>query len=77
MISSAYAQSGAQATGGGDTLMGLLPIVLMFVVMYFILIRPQMKKSKEVKTMLDSLQRATRWWPWASWERSTGSPTTT
>jgi preprotein translocase subunit YajC len=37
--------------------MGLLPIVLMFVVMYFILIRPQMKKSKEVKTMLDSLQK--------------------
>jgi preprotein translocase subunit YajC len=29
----------------------------MFVVMYFILIRPQMKKSKEVKTMLDSLQK--------------------
>ncbi|HEX3058400.1 MAG TPA: preprotein translocase subunit YajC [Usitatibacter sp.] len=57
MISSAYAQSGAQAAGGGDTLMGLLPIVLMFVVMYFILIRPQMKKSKEVKTMLDSLQK--------------------
>ncbi len=57
MISSAYAQSGAQAAGGADTLMGLLPIVLMFVVMYFILIRPQMKKSKEVKTMLDSLQK--------------------
>ena len=56
MISSAFAQSGAPA-GGGDTLMGLLPIVLMFVVMYFILIRPQMKKSKEVKTMLDSLQK--------------------
>jgi preprotein translocase subunit YajC len=29
----------------------------MFVVMYFILIRPQMKKSKEVKAMLDSLQK--------------------
>ena len=57
MISSAFAQFGAQSTGGGDTLMGLLPIVLMFVVMYFILIRPQMKKSKEVKTMLDSLQK--------------------
>ena len=57
MISSAFAQSGAQAPGGGDTLMGLLPIILMFVIMYFILIRPQMKKSKEVKTMLDSLQK--------------------
>ncbi len=57
MISNAFAQFGAQSSGGGDTLMGLLPIVLMFVVMYFILIRPQMKKSKEVKTMLDSLQK--------------------
>ena len=56
MISSAFAQSGAQAAGG-DTMMGLLPIILMFVVMYFILIRPQMKKSKEHKTMIDSLQK--------------------
>ena len=56
MIGTAF----AQAAGGslqGDTLMGLLPIILMFVVMYFIMIRPQMKKSKEHKTMLDSLQK--------------------
>ena len=38
-------------------MMGLLPIILMFVIMYFILIRPQMKKSKEHKTMIDSLQK--------------------
>src|SRR5882672_9152340 len=56
MIGTAFAQS----TGGssqGDTLMGLLPIILMFVVMYFIMIRPQMKKAKEHKTMLESLQK--------------------
>ena len=57
MIGTAFAQSGASAPGGGDTLMGLLPIILMFVIMYFILIRPQMKKAKETKTMLESLQK--------------------
>ena len=57
MIGTAFAQTGAQAPGSGDTLMGLLPIILMFVIMYFILIRPQMKKAKETKTMLDALQK--------------------
>ena len=56
MIGTAFAQSGAQP-GGGDTLVGLLPIVLMFVIMYFIMIRPQMKKAKEHKTMLEGLQK--------------------
>jgi preprotein translocase subunit YajC len=55
MIATAF----AQATGGSpqDTLMGMLPIILMFVIMYFILIRPQMKKAKETKTMLEGLQK--------------------
>jgi preprotein translocase subunit YajC len=56
MIGTAF----AQATGGssqGDTLMGLLPIILMFVIMYFIMIRPQMKKAKEHKVMLEALQK--------------------
>jgi len=56
MIGTAFAQSGA-SPGGGDTLVGMLPIVLMFVIMYFIMIRPQMKKAKEHKTMLESLQK--------------------
>ena len=55
-ISSAYAQ--APAAGGGDAgLMGLLPIVLMFVVLYFLMIRPQMKRAKESKAMIESLQK--------------------
>jgi len=37
--------------------MGLLPIVLMFVVLYFIMIRPQMKKQKETKAMIDALAK--------------------
>ena len=56
MIGTAFAQSASPA-GGGDTLMGLLPIILMFVVMYFIMIRPQMRKAKEHKTMLEALQK--------------------
>ena len=56
LISSAYAQ--ASAAGGGDAgLMGLLPIVLMFVVLYFLMIRPQMKRSKEAKAMVEGLQK--------------------
>ena len=57
MIGTAFAQSASPVAGGGDTLMGLLPIILMFVVMYFIMIRPQMRKAKEHKTMLEALQK--------------------
>jgi preprotein translocase subunit YajC len=57
MISTAYAQAAGASQGGGDTLMGMMPIILMFVIMYFIMIRPQMKKSKEHKSMLESLQK--------------------
>jgi preprotein translocase subunit YajC len=55
MISLAHAQT-AQASGG-DTLIGLLPIFLMFILLYFLMIRPQMKKAKEHKTMVDGLQK--------------------
>jgi preprotein translocase subunit YajC len=37
--------------------MGMLPLVLMFVVLYFVMIRPQMKKAKEHKAMVDSLAK--------------------
>ena len=56
MIGTAYAQA-AGAPGGGDTLMGMLPIILMFVILYFLMIRPQMKKAKEHKAMIDALQK--------------------
>ena len=55
LISSAYAQAPA---GGGDAgLMGFLPIILMFVLLYFLMIRPQMKRAKEQKAMVDALQK--------------------
>jgi preprotein translocase subunit YajC len=56
MIGTAYAQAATGASQGMD-MMGLLPIILMFVIMYFIMIRPQMKKAKEHKAMLESLQK--------------------
>lgn len=56
MIGTAYAQAAGQA-GQGDSLLGLLPIVLMFVILYFLMIRPQMKKAKEHKAMLEALQK--------------------
>jgi preprotein translocase subunit YajC len=55
-ISNAYAQT-APAAGGTDSLMSFLPLVLMFVVLYFIMIRPQMKKQKEHKAMIDALAK--------------------
>jgi preprotein translocase subunit YajC len=59
-ISSAYAQTAPAAAAGGDvqsTLMSMLPLVLMFVVLYFVMIRPQMKKQKEAKAMIDALAK--------------------
>ncbi len=37
--------------------MGMLPLVLMFVVLYFVMIRPQMKKQKEQRSMIDALAK--------------------
>ncbi|HTP72763.1 MAG TPA: preprotein translocase subunit YajC [Burkholderiaceae bacterium] len=57
-ISQAFAQTAPAATGGGESsLLSLLPIVLMFVVLYFIMIRPQMKRQKEHKTMVEALAK--------------------
>ena len=55
LISNAY----AQAAGGDPTngLMGLLPLVLMFVVLWFLMIRPQMKRAKEHKALVEALTR--------------------
>jgi preprotein translocase subunit YajC len=55
-ISSAFAQTAS----GGDfqsSLMSMLPLVLMFVVLYFVMIRPQMKRQKEHRAMIDALAK--------------------
>ena len=59
-ISSAYAQTPPAAAAGGDmfsSVTGMLPLVLMFVVLYFVMIRPQMKRQKEHKAMLEALAK--------------------
>lgn len=57
-ISQAFAQTAPAAAGGSEnSLMSLLPLVLMFVVLYFIMIRPQMKRQKEHKAMVDALAK--------------------
>lgn len=56
LISPAYAQAG-DPTGG---LMSLAPLILIFVVFYFILIRPQQRKAREHREMLAALQRGDR-----------------
>ncbi len=57
LISNAYAQTAAGASPPGNQLLGLLPFILMFVVLYFLMIRPQMKRAKEHKQMLESIQK--------------------
>jgi preprotein translocase subunit YajC len=54
IISPAFAQS---APSGDTGYIGLLPIVLMFVLLYFLMIRPQMKRAKETKQMVEALQK--------------------
>ena len=59
-ISSAFAQTAPAAAVGGDmqsSLMSMLPLVLMFVVLYFVMIRPQMKKQKEHRNMIGAVAK--------------------
>ena len=61
-ISEAFAQAAPVATASGtDSFMGsigsMLPLILMFVVLYFVMIRPQMKRQKEHKAMIEALAK--------------------
>ncbi len=55
-ITPAYAQAAGSA-GGTDMLMSLLPFVLIFVIMYFLILRPQQKKVKAHAEMVKSVRR--------------------
>jgi len=57
LISDAYAQTAPAAGGAAGGLMSFLPIILMFVVLWVIMIRPQMKRQKETKAMLEALAK--------------------
>ena len=54
-ISDAWAQ--AAPAGQGDPLMSFLPLIFIFVVFYFLLIRPQSKKAKEHREMVKALAK--------------------
>ena len=56
LITPAYAQA-AGAASQSDTLLTFLPMIAVFAVFYFMLIRPQQKKAKESRAMLDSLEK--------------------
>ncbi len=61
LISPAHAQDAAVAAGGtAGLLMQILPLILIFVVFYFLLIRPQQKRQKEHREMLGKLKRGDR-----------------
>ena len=57
-ISNAYAQTAPAGAGGGDfmsTLTSVAPMILVFVVGFFFMVRPQMKKQKELRNLLENL----------------------
>ncbi|MEI2686087.1 MAG: preprotein translocase subunit YajC [Cypionkella sp.] len=54
-VTPAFAQ--AAGAGPGSAIASFLPLVLIFVIMYFLLIRPQQKKQKQHRTMVEALRR--------------------
>ena len=56
LISPAYAQAAAPAAGG-DMFMSLMPLILVFVIFYFLLFRPQQTKMKQHREMLENLKK--------------------
>jgi preprotein translocase subunit YajC len=57
LIGNAFAQATGGAGAGDAGMLSFLPIILMFVVLYIFMIRPQMKRAKETKAMIDALQK--------------------
>ena len=57
LINNAYTQTAAAAAGPMDSVMQFLPIILMLAVLDFLMVRPQMKKAKEHKALLEALSK--------------------
>ncbi len=55
-ISDAYAQ-GAPAPTAGESLLGFVPLLIIFAIFYFLLIRPQVKRAKEHKKLVESIAK--------------------
>lgn len=56
-VTPAFAQAAAGGSTGGAALLQFVPIILIFVIMYFLMIRPQQKKMKDHKNMVEALRR--------------------
>ena len=56
-VTAAYAQDAAGAGGAGAAFASFMPLILIFGIMYFLLIRPQQKKMKELKAMVEALRK--------------------
>lgn len=56
-VTPAYAQAAGASAGGASALLQFAPLILIFVIMYFLLIRPQQKKIKEQRSMIDAIRR--------------------
>lgn len=56
-ISNAYAQIPGMSAEASGSLMNFLPMILMFGVLWFVMIRPQMRKAKETRAMLEALSK--------------------
>ncbi len=59
-IAYAMAQGGAAGAQGAGGFASFIPLILMFVIFYFLLIRPQQKKSKEHRQMVDNVKKGDR-----------------
>lgn len=56
-VTPAFAQTAGAAAGPASLFQSIVPFILIFGIMYFLLIRPQQKKAKDLKAMLDALRR--------------------
>jgi preprotein translocase subunit YajC len=56
-VTPAFAQATGTAAGSGSLIGSLMPLFLMLPIFYFLLIRPQQKKAKELRAMMDALRR--------------------
>lgn len=56
-VTPAFAQTGGAAPGGADMLIQFLPFVLIFVIMYFLIIRPQRQKAKQHQELIANVRR--------------------
>jgi preprotein translocase subunit YajC len=56
-VTAAYAQTAGAAGGAGSAVASFLPLILIFGIMYMLLIRPQQKKMKDLKAMIEAVRR--------------------